>query len=69
MGKLGLMLNFLGALLLWIDSWLLTKIISTSEIKLGDPTGCRTILSFICSRLGVALLAIGFLLQWIDYPE
>jgi len=67
MEKIGIVLNFSGALLLWLDTWLLSKVISPSQIRLGDPTGIRTILSWICSRLGVTLLAGGFLLQWIYY--
>jgi hypothetical protein len=67
MDKLALILNFFGALLIWIDSWLLTKVISTTELRLGDPTGCRTILSWVCSRFGISMLVTGFLLQWISY--
>ena len=67
MDKLALMLNFFGTMLIWIDSWLLTKVVSTTELRLGDSTGCRTVASWICSRFGITLLATGFLLQWISY--
>jgi hypothetical protein len=70
MERLALLLAFIGAFLLWVDTWLLSKVISPTRISLGDQTGCRTALSWLCSRIGITLITIGFLLQLLRYePE
>jgi len=60
--KLGLILNFTGSIIIWIDAFVLSSYIAPNKITLSGNAGCKIIISKFFLHVGLALLVAGF---WI----
>lgn len=69
MEKLGLILNFAGTVVIWIDAFVLSSYIAPNQIILRGDAGCKILISKFFLHVGLLLVLIGFLLQLLDYDD
>lgn len=65
MTALGLLLNFIGTILVFLDSWRTSKCFTNEGISLGWPLKLRTYFWRTCGRFGIATVGTGFLITLI----
>jgi hypothetical protein len=63
----GLVINFFGCVLLFCDSWRTSSRFTDDAVLLGYGSELSTFFWRWCGRLGIALLAIGFVFQLVGY--
>jgi len=69
MEKLGLILNFAGTVVIWIDAFVLSSYIAPNQIILRGDAGCKIIISKFFLHVGLLLVLVGFLLQLLAYDD
>jgi hypothetical protein len=69
MEKLGLILNFAGTVVIWIDAFVLSSYIAPNQIILRGDAGCKILISKFFLHVGLLLVLTGFLLQLLAYDD
>jgi hypothetical protein len=69
MEKFGLILNFAGTVIIWIDAFVLSSYIAPNQIILQGGAGCKILISKFFLHVGLLLVLTGFLLQLLAYDD